>query len=310
MAVIEQALTFKDHEGHRVSGILASPPSHTDRVTVLCHGFLSNKNSMTNKTLTTLLCEQGIASFRFDFFGQGESEGPFERITVSLAVKQALAALELVASKSYRRIGLVGSSFGGLVALMAAARWSHRFIAPPHPGPAVTGPLPVAPGGHVTRPKPEPAKVKTGSLHTGRAPSCSPLACLALKCPVPDFPEMLELEFGKQGMAEWKRTDTISDVIGGEGHVKLQYGFYEDCARHLGYDAAKIITAPTLIVQGDQDEYVPLHQSQRLYSALQSEKRLEILAGVDHRFSRPEDFRRMTTLLADWIVQHLPAERL
>ena len=261
MAVIEQALTFKDHEGHRVSGILASPPSHTDRATVLCHGFLSNKNSMTNKTLTTLLCEQGIAAFRFDFFGQGESEGPFEQISVSLAVKQALAALDLVASKGYQLIGLVGSSFGGLVALVAAAQW----------------------------------------------PS---LSCLALKCPVPDFPEMLELEFGKQGIAEWKRTDTISDVTGGESHVKLQYGFYEDCARHLGYDAAKIITAPTLIVQGDQDEYVPLHQSQRLYSALQSEKRLEILAGADDRFSRPEDYRRMTTLLADWIVQHLPAERL
>ncbi len=276
MAVIEQALTFKDHEGHRVSGILASPPSHTDRATVLCHGFLSNKNSMTNKTLTTLLCEQGIAAFRFDFFGQGESEGPFEQITVSLAVKQALAALDLVASKGYQLIGLVGSSFGGLVALVAAAQCSH----PPTPG---------APR---------------------RAPSRSSLSCLALKCPVPDFPEMLELEFGKQGMDEWKRTDTIPDVTGGEGHVKLQYGFYEDCARHLGYNAAKIITAPTLIVQGDQDEYVPLHQSQRLYSALQSEKRLEILAGADHRFSRPEDFRRMTTLLADWIVQHLPAERL
>ncbi len=173
MAVIEQALTFKDHEGHRVSGILASPPSHTDRATVLCHGFLSNKNSMTNKTLTTLLCERGIASFRFDLFGQGESEGPFEQITVSLAVKQALAALDLVASKGYRWIGLVGSSFGGLVALMAAAQWSS-------------------------------------------------LSCLALKCPVPDFPEMLELEFGKQGMAEWERTDTIPDVTGGEGHVKLQ----------------------------------------------------------------------------------------
>src|SRR5881628_121523 len=260
MAVIEQALTFKDHEGHRVSGILASPPSHTDRATVFCHGFLSNKNSMTNKILTALLCEQEIAALRFDFFGQGESEGPFEQITVSLAVKQALAALELVASKGYKRIGLVGSSFGGLVALLAASEW----------------------------------------------PS---LSCLALKCPVPDFPEMLELEFGQHGMAEWKTTGTIPDVTGGPGRVKLQYGFYEDCARHLGYDAAKVITAPTLIVQGDGDEYVPLHQSRRLYDALQSEKRLEILAGADHRFSRPEDFRGMTTMLADWAIQHLRAER-
>jgi len=303
MAALEQVLAFQDPEGHRVSGILATPQDIADRVAVLCHGFLSNKNSTTNKIMTTLLLERGIAALRFDFFGQGESKGPFEQITVSLAVKQALAALDLAASEGYRRIGLIGSSFGGLVALLTAAEWSHPAIAPSHAGPAETGPLPVAPGGHGTRPSSEPAK--TGSLPTGRAPSRSSLSCLALKCPVPDFPEMLELEFGKRGMAEWKATGTIPDVTGGQGRVKLQYRFYDDCARHLGYDAAKIITAPTLVVQGDRDEYVPLHQSRRLYDALQSEKRLEILAGADHRFSRPEDFRRMTTLLADWMIQHL-----
>src|SRR5207237_10602073 len=114
---------------------------------------------------------------------------------------------------------------------------------------------------------------------------------------------MMELEFGRHGTAEWKRTGTIPDVTGGPGRVKLQYGFYEDCMRHLGYDAAKIITAPTLIVQGDRDEYVPLHQSRRLCDALNSETRLKILAAADHQFGRPEDFRRMTTMLADWMVQ-------
>src|SRR5207244_4075685 len=103
MAGMEQALAFKDSEGHRITGILASPPSHTDRVAILCHGFLSNKNTATSRILSSLLLERGIATFRFDFLGQGESEGPFEQITVSLAVKEALAALDLVASKGYKR---------------------------------------------------------------------------------------------------------------------------------------------------------------------------------------------------------------
>src|SRR5207249_5796475 len=89
---------------------------------VLCHGFLSNKNSKTNQALTALLLPQGIGTFRFDFFGQGESEGSFEGITVSLAVSQAVAALDLMSSKGYRKLALVGSSFGGLVALLAAAK--------------------------------------------------------------------------------------------------------------------------------------------------------------------------------------------
>src|SRR5437899_7440605 len=119
---MEEALTFTDPAGHKVAGILATPEKKTDRIAVLCHGFLSNKNSKTNKTLTDILVLQGIATFRFDFFGQGESEGPFERITVTTAVGQALAALDLVKARGYKRIALVGSSFGGLVALMTAAK--------------------------------------------------------------------------------------------------------------------------------------------------------------------------------------------
>ena len=256
---MEHALTFKDPAGHAVSGILASPPNGSDRLAVLCHGFLSNKNSKTNQALTALLLPQGIGTFRFDFFGQGESEGPFEEITVSLAVSQALAALDLMSSKGYRKLALVGSSFGGLVSILAAAKWSH-------------------------------------------------LVCLALKCPVPDFPEMLTLEFGEAGMAEWKATNTIPNVVpGGSGRIRLSYAFYEDSLCYSGYDAAKAVAAPTLIVQGNADEYVPLHQSRRLSEELTGKNVLVVLPGADHHFSNPSHFTEMTTLLAQWVSDHLNA---
>ena len=256
---MEEELTFTDPAGHKISGILATPEGATDRVAVVCHGFLSNKNSKTNRTLTTMLVERGIATFRFDFFGQGESEGPFEGITVTTALHQALAALDLVAARGYRRIGLVGSSFGGLVAILAAAK----------------------------RPN---------------------LAGLALKCPVPDFPQMLRGEFGEDGMADWKATDTIPNVVpGGSSRIKLRYAFYEDCTRHDGYASAKTITAPTMIVQGDVDEYVPLHQSRRLSKSLGGRNVVVLLQGADHHFSQPAHFREMTTLLARWVTDHLNA---
>lgn len=258
--MIEQSLTFQDPSGHRVSAILATPDQSTDRLVVLCHGFLSNKNSTTNKVLTARLAEQGIGTLRFDFFGQGESDGPFEHITVSLALEQALAALTLATSKGYRRIGLIGSSFGGLVAILAAAQ-------------------------------------------------IGTLACVGLKCPVPDFEEMLRLEFGQNGIDEWKRTGTIPDVTGRQDRVRLHFAFYEDCAAHKGYEAAKAITVPTAIVQGDQDEYVPLHQSRRLLESLAGEKQLAVLPGADHGFTKGDDFRTMTTLLSDWMVTHLSADR-
>jgi pimeloyl-ACP methyl ester carboxylesterase len=261
MSATEHPLIFTDPAGRKIAGVLSTPAATTERLVVLCHGFLSHKNSGTNQALTAALLSCGIATFRFDFFGHAESEGPLERVTVTIALEQALAALDLVRGKDFRRLGLIGSSFGGLVALLAAAECGRRH---------------------------------------------RPLACLGLKCPVADFPEQLELELGLDGMAQWKATDTVPDFRGGPGRIKLDYAFYTDSARHSGYTAAKAITAPTVIVQGDKDELIPLHQCRGLMDALQTDKRLELLPGADHRFTKPEDFERMIRLLAEWMMRYLP----
>jgi len=253
---VESSFSFIDPSGRRVASILTTPSRDTDQIAVLCHGFLSGKDSSTNKTLTRLLIERGIATFRFDFFGHGESDGPFEQITNTLAVDQAQAALDLVKQKGYRRIGLMGSSFGGLVATLTAARRTD-------------------------------------------------LACLALKCPVVDFAEELRLEFGEAEMVRWKATNTVPNIMGGPDRVALGYAFYEDCLRRIAYEPARSIAAPTLIVQGDHDEHIPLHQSQRLHEALRVKKRMEILPGADHQFTKDEDFARMTTMIAEWLSEHL-----
>jgi len=253
---MEELFTFHDSSGHRVSAILVTPDAPTESLVLLCHGFLSNQNSTTNKTLTRLLVERGIATCRFDFFGQGESEGPFERITLTTALDQAQSALASVRHKGYRRLGLMGSSFGGLVALLLAARTTD-------------------------------------------------LRAVALKCPVADFPETLRMEFGEDRMAHWKRFNEIPNVLGGSQPVALQYRLYEDCLTFDTYKAAESIQAPVLIVQGDCDELVPLHQSRRLFDILTGEKRLDLLPGADHGFTKGEDFRTMTHSIAEWLVQHL-----
>lgn len=253
---MEERFSFLDPQSHRVAAILTVPDGGTDRIAILCHGFLSSKTSSTNNALTRMLIDHGIATFRFDFFGQGESEGPFEQVTTSLAVEQAQKSVDLMRERGYRHIGLMGSSFGGLVATLTASQRTD-------------------------------------------------LACLALKCPVVDFAEELRLEFGKDGMAQWKATDTIPNIMGGSDRIALHYAFYEDALRQIAYVPARSISAPTVIVQGDQDEHVPLHQSQRLYEALKGQKRLEVLPGADHQFTRGDDFGRMTNLIADWLISHL-----
>lgn len=253
---MEERFSFLDPQGHRVAAIVNLPPGRTDKIAVLCHGFLSSKTSSTNKTLTRLLVDQGIGTCCFDFFGQGESDGPFEQITTTLGVQQAQAAIDLMKQNGYRHIGLMGSSFGGLVSILTAAQRTD-------------------------------------------------LACLALKCPVVDFAEELRLGFGPDEMAQWKATDTIPNIMGGPDRISLRYAFYEDALQRIAYDPARSITAPTIIVQGDKDEHVPLHQSRRLFETLRVKKHLEMLPGADHQFTKGEDFNRMTSLIAEWLIHHL-----
>jgi pimeloyl-ACP methyl ester carboxylesterase len=259
MAAVERSLSFHDEFGHRIAAVLATPDRASRHLAVLCHGFLSHKDSTTNRTLTRLLNDRAIATLRFDFFGHGESEGLFEHITTTNCIAQARAALQEGLSRGFSHIGLMGSSFGGFVALHTAA---------------------------------------------GR-PDHAPLACLALKCPVVDFAEELRLEFGPDGLAEWKRTDSIPNILGGASRIRLRYAFYEDSLELIAYEPARTIDVPTLVVQGDCDELVPLHQSRRLMESLAGVKRLDLLSGADHQFTRAEDFHKMTTSLANWLTEYL-----
>ena len=42
------------------------------------------------------------------------------------------------------------------------------------------------------------------------------------------------------------------------------------------------VTCPVLVIAGDNDQIVPLAQSQRLYASVRSRKQLEIMAGANH----------------------------
>ena len=112
---------FESSKGHRLCGIL-SKPSARGVVNILCHGFSSSKESKTNIRLEEVLKNSQISTFRLDFFGHGESEGKFEEITISEAADDVLSAVRFLKESGYVKIGLIGSSFGGLASLIAASR--------------------------------------------------------------------------------------------------------------------------------------------------------------------------------------------
>ncbi len=106
--------------------VLATPASPTKKIVLLIHGFLSHKDSETNLSLTTFFLEQGIATIRLDLFGHGESDGPFLNLSLSRCLTQVTGLIGWIKKNGYEKIAIVGSSFGGLIAIHTAA--SHPEI--------------------------------------------------------------------------------------------------------------------------------------------------------------------------------------
>lgn len=120
---------FKNSAGIRLCGILSCPTANADNpVVVMCHGFSTSKDSRTSVRLEEILNDQGISTFRFDFFGHGESEGEFEEITTSEAIDDVLNAIKFVKESGHNKTGLMGSSFGGMASLIAASRSDNPGI--------------------------------------------------------------------------------------------------------------------------------------------------------------------------------------
>jgi alpha/beta superfamily hydrolase len=114
---------FENTRGDRLCGILSNPSGDIEEpIIIMCHGFSTSKDGRTNTLLEELLNKHGISTFRFDFFGHGESEGLFEEVTISEAVDDVQKALNYLQHLGYTLFGLIGSSFGGIVSILAASK--------------------------------------------------------------------------------------------------------------------------------------------------------------------------------------------
>lgn len=114
-------------EGHVVADRLPGrAPAY-----VYLHGLASVRHGEKSEALLRRARARGREFLRFDFPGHGESSGTMGHVTISELVRATLRVLEQLPHRAL----LVGSSLGGLVASLIAAR---------HPG-AVHGLVLIAP---------------------------------------------------------------------------------------------------------------------------------------------------------------------
>lgn len=97
---------------------------------VIClHGLESSKDSGKWLAFASRLYDEGYACLRFNFRGCGEglekSEGEFEDISLTARIKDYRSALDFIqnlGNVDMSRLGVVGSSFGGMAAIAAQDR--------------------------------------------------------------------------------------------------------------------------------------------------------------------------------------------
>ena len=104
----------------KLQAVLTTPESNAWPLVILCHGFLSHKDSSKYKLLSRVFAQESIATVRFDFRGCGESEGLLSESSISRRWRdlQKVIATSLGFGGFDGRLGLLGSSLGGYLALL------------------------------------------------------------------------------------------------------------------------------------------------------------------------------------------------
>src|SRR5262245_59770062 len=121
----EEHVTFPSAE-LKLSGNVRVPdgvkPGERRAAFLVLHGFGSNKDSSNVMAPTKVLNALGYVTLRFSMRGCGDSEGEFGRVICLERVEDTRSALTFLAQHPAvdgKRIAVVGSSFGGAVAVYA-----------------------------------------------------------------------------------------------------------------------------------------------------------------------------------------------
>ncbi len=119
-----------ENQGQKIFGVLHRPLFIDQYPAVLiCHGLAGNKvgSYRLYVHIAKLLAEQGIAVLRIDFRGSGDSEGDFAEMTLESEVSDACLASSFLSNDAHidkTRIGILGRSLGGAVAVLTASQFS------------------------------------------------------------------------------------------------------------------------------------------------------------------------------------------
>ncbi len=266
---------------------------------LVLHGFGSNKESGNVLQPVKVLNDLGYVTLRFDMRGCGKSEGEYGRIICLDQVEDTGNALTFLArhpNVDPERIGVIGTSFGGAVAVYAGGV-DERLAAVISNGGWGDGERKFR-GQHAT---PEAWAKFTAMLEEGRAHRARTGKSLM----VPRYDIVPIPTHVRDGLAQKSvqmfPTDTVT-MFPAET-AQSMYDFRADDV------VGKIAPRPLLLLHSANDSVTPTEQSIEMFKRAGQPSELHLFSGADH-FMFAEGNARVWGVLRDWLRDYFPVQAL
>ncbi|HEU5286272.1 MAG TPA: alpha/beta fold hydrolase [Sphingomicrobium sp.] len=286
----ETAVTIPS-AGLKLSGVVHVPddvrPGERRPAFMVLHGFGSNKSSSNTMEPTRILNRMGYVVLRFDMRGCGESEGERGNLICLEQVEDTSNALTFLTKHPAvdpNRIAVVGSSFGGAVAVYTGGV-DPRVAAVISNGGWGDGERKFR-GQH---PTPEAWKKFTDMLALGRgyrAKHGKPL--MVPRYDIVPIPPHLRTNLAKDSIHEFT-SETAQSM----------YDFRADDV------VGKIAPRPLLLLHSSNDSVTPTEQSIEMFKRAGHPTELHLIADVDH-FMFAEGNKRVWDLVRNWLNDYFP----
>ena len=116
-----EKVIIKNSCGEKLVGMLHNS-KNSDKLVIVCHGRVCTKDEHFYHELCTELSKNGFNAFRFDFSGNGKSEGKFKDSTVSKDIQDIKSIVDYF-KNIYEISCIIGHSQGAVEVLLFQAKY-------------------------------------------------------------------------------------------------------------------------------------------------------------------------------------------
>ena len=286
--------------GLRLHGAVGTPadlqPRERRAAFLVLHGFGGNSDLAGVLQPTRVLSEFGYVTLRFDMRGCGKSEGEFGRVICLEQVEDLGNALSFLAGHAAvdpDRIGVIGSSFGGAVAVYAGGidprvaavisngGWGHgeRKFRGQHPTPEAWAKF--------------TAMLAEGRVHRTRTGK----SLMVPRDDIVPIPKHVRERLDRQNV-EMLATNSVEMFP-----AETAQSMFDFRAEEV---VGKIAPRPLLLIHSANDLVTPTEQSIEMFKRAGQPAELHLFSGVDH-FLFNENSVRVWNVLRNWLDVYFPA---